>query len=87
MLENVTGSEAPKIEFLRISRLSGQHLSVPRKFLRDCGLTGKPGNKDEYFAIFRIGQVLMAVPLQKEESVADAGRKIRESLGNYDRGR
>lgn len=81
MLENVTGSEAPKIEFLRISRLSGQHLSVPRKFLKECGFTGKPGNKDEYLAIFRMGQVLLAVPLQKEESVADAEKKVRKSLG------
>ncbi len=81
MLENITGSEAPKIEFLRISRLSGQHLSVPRKFLKECGFTGKPGNSREYFALFKIGQAFLAVPLQKEESVADAEKKVRESLG------
>lgn len=70
-----------KPEFIRIARLSGQHLSVPRAFLRDCALTGKPGNKDEYLAIFRMGQMLLAVPFQKEESVADAEKKVRESLG------
>lgn len=81
MLNNAPSPQKPKIEFIRISRLSGQHLSVPRDFLKECGLTGKPGNKDEYFALFRAGNVLLAVPLQKEESVVDAEKKVKESLG------
>lgn len=77
--QKMAGHRTSNIEFLKISKLCGQHLSIPMNFLRGCGLTGIRGrNQSEYFALFREGQVLLAVPLRKDESIADAERKIKE---------
>jgi hypothetical protein len=71
----------PDVEFVRLGKLSGQHLSVPRPFLRELGIDFGPGNRAAHAAVFRAGRALVVVPLRPGESIEDALRMAREACG------
>jgi hypothetical protein len=71
----------PGVEFVRLGKLSGQHLSLPRAFLRELGIDFGPGNRRAHAAVFRAGRALVVVPLRPGESIEDALRMAREACG------
>jgi hypothetical protein len=71
----------PGVEFVRLGKLSGQHFSVPRPFLRELGIGFGPGNREAHAAVFRAGRALLVIPLRPGESIEDALRIAREACG------